>query len=206
MAPLRSSRPLQFLHSACHDLDCPQHMLCYRCTPRASHWRHLRQMRRGHRTRCASCEHLYREQTQSPNCPSCRAGLHRCGSSPMWLHPLLELAFGCADLKIWNAPLGGVAHSLAIADFAQSLNLLIGHARIDDHCPILLRAVGLSERLALVSEVVVQDWHSCDKLRPIGLAPIDPGALSTDCGQTQCCSKACWHGAQEYKTSVGCQE
>merc|ERR1719411_2089519 len=78
---------------------------------------------------------------------------------------LLELGLGAPDLKIWNTASRGVAHSLAIAELAQSSNLLVRHARIDDHGPILFHALGLCQRrMALKSKMVIQKWHPCHKL------------------------------------------
>merc|ERR1719188_843586 len=107
---------------------------------------------------------------------------------------LLELSLSGTDCEEWHTACGGVTHSLAIAVFAQGGNLLVSDASVHNHVPILFRVFGLSQRVALVCEVVIQNWDARDELGLAEFVPIDPGPISQDCGQTHGCCEACWHG------------
>merc|ERR1740122_433347 len=98
-------------------------------------------------------------------------------------HQLFELGLGGTDLKEWNTALRGMPHSLTVTQLAQGSNLLVGHTNIHDHSPILFCVFSLSQRVALVGEVVIQNWHACDKLGSAVLVPIDPGTVGQDCSQ-----------------------
>jgi len=112
------------------------------------------------------------------------------------MHHLLELSLGAADLEVRHATFRRVAHSLTLAHIAKGLDLPVGDTRVDDHSPVLLHVFGLSERLSLVGEVVVENWNTGDELGPSCLVSIDPGTLSKRCDQPKSCSEAAWHERQ----------